>query len=158
MTSATIPGLNGTDGTPPTEHSELLAWVREVAELTQPDRVVFADGSDEEWERLTDQLVEAGRSPSQRGEEAELVPRQLRSVRRRARRVPHLHLLREADRRRPHQQLDGPGRDADPHDGSVPRQHAWSHLYVVPFCMGPLGAEDPKLGVEITGLRVRRRL
>ncbi|WP_251014756.1 hypothetical protein, partial [Rhodococcus qingshengii] len=53
MTSATIPGLNGTDGTPPTQHKELLAWVQEVAELTQPDRVVFADGSDEEWDRLT---------------------------------------------------------------------------------------------------------
>ena len=60
MTSATIPGLSGTDGTPPTRHSELLAWVQEVAELTQPDRVVFADGSDEEWDRLTTQLVDAG--------------------------------------------------------------------------------------------------
>ena len=59
MTSATIPGLTGTD-TAPTSHGELLAWVREVAELTQPDRVVFADGSDEEWDRLTAQLVEAG--------------------------------------------------------------------------------------------------
>ena len=38
----------------------LLAWVREVAELTQPDRVVFADGSDEEYERLAAHLVEAG--------------------------------------------------------------------------------------------------
>jgi phosphoenolpyruvate carboxykinase (GTP) len=24
-------------------------------------------------------------------------------------------------------------------------------MWVVPFCMGPLGADDPKLGVEITG-------
>jgi len=47
MTSATIPGLD----TAPTNHQGLLAWVEEVAELTQPDRVVFADGSDEEWQR-----------------------------------------------------------------------------------------------------------
>ena len=56
MTSATIPGLD----TAPTKHEGLLAWVREVAELTQPDRVAFADGSEEEYERLAAQLVEAG--------------------------------------------------------------------------------------------------
>jgi phosphoenolpyruvate carboxykinase (GTP) len=56
MTAATIPGLD----TAPTKHKELLAWVSEVAELTQPDRVVFADGSVEECARLTEHLVEAG--------------------------------------------------------------------------------------------------
>ena len=56
MTAATIPGLD----TAPTKHKGLLAWVQEVAELTQPDRVVFADGSDEEYERLAAQLVDAG--------------------------------------------------------------------------------------------------
>ena len=56
MTSATIPGLDDA----PTTHAGLLAWVQEVAELTQPDRVVFADGSAEEYRRLCDQLVEAG--------------------------------------------------------------------------------------------------
>src|SRR4029077_19082516 len=54
--AATIPGLD----TAPTKHKELLAWVSEVAELTQPDRVVFADGSDEENARLCDQLEAAG--------------------------------------------------------------------------------------------------
>ena len=56
MTAATIPGLD----TAPTKHKGLLAWVQEVAELTQPDRVVFADGSEEEAAKLTAQLVEAG--------------------------------------------------------------------------------------------------
>ena len=60
MTSATVSGISGTEGKPPTEHAELLAWVQEVAELTQPDQVVWADGSDEEWDRLTTKLVEAG--------------------------------------------------------------------------------------------------
>src|ERR1700759_3599244 len=56
MTAATIPGLD----TAPTKHKGLLAWVQEVAELTQPDRVAFADGSEEEFERLATHLVEAG--------------------------------------------------------------------------------------------------
>ena len=44
----------------PTSHRKLLAWVREVAELTQPDRIHWCDGSDEEWTALTDLLVDAG--------------------------------------------------------------------------------------------------
>jgi phosphoenolpyruvate carboxykinase (GTP) len=44
---------------PPTSHSGLLAWVRDVAELTQPPRVLWADGPDETWDRLSAELVEA---------------------------------------------------------------------------------------------------
>src|SRR5437763_8120751 len=56
MTALTIPGLDQA----PTKHERLLSWVRDVAELTTPDRVVWCDGSQEEWQRLTDQLVAAG--------------------------------------------------------------------------------------------------
>ena len=54
--TTTVPGLD----TAPTTHSGLLAWVRETAELTQPDRVEWVDGSAEEWTRITDLLVENG--------------------------------------------------------------------------------------------------
>ena len=36
---------------------ELAKWVRDIADLTQPDEVVWCDGSDDEWERLTGLLV-----------------------------------------------------------------------------------------------------
>jgi phosphoenolpyruvate carboxykinase (GTP) len=56
MTEATTHGLAIT----PTTHPRLLAWVREVAELTTPDRIYWCDGSDTEWQWLTSELVQAG--------------------------------------------------------------------------------------------------
>ena len=47
-------------GAPSGTAPALLSWVLEVAELAQPDRVVFTDGSDAEWTRLTESLVAAG--------------------------------------------------------------------------------------------------
>jgi phosphoenolpyruvate carboxykinase (GTP) len=44
----------------PTSHAGLDDWVRGIAELTQPDRVEWCDGSEQEWERLTSLLVEQG--------------------------------------------------------------------------------------------------
>src|SRR5660397_164964 len=55
-TASTIAGLDQA----PTKHQKLINWVREVAELTKPDRVEWCDGSDEEWDRLTSMMVEAG--------------------------------------------------------------------------------------------------
>src|ERR1700743_4034972 len=56
MTAVTIPGLDQA----PTTHARLLTWGREVAELTTPDEVVWVDGSQAEWDRMTAKLVAAG--------------------------------------------------------------------------------------------------
>src|SRR5882724_11938158 len=44
----------------PTRHPGLLAWVHEIADLTRPEQIVWCDGSDAEWARLTEELVGQG--------------------------------------------------------------------------------------------------
>ena len=44
----------------PTTHQGILAWVNEIAELTQPDSIHWCTGDAAEWEQLTNALVESG--------------------------------------------------------------------------------------------------
>lgn len=147
MTAATIPGLDKA----PTKHKGLLAWVQEVAELTQPDRVVFTDGSDEENARLSDKLVAAGtftklnedKKPnsylalSDPSDVARVESRTFICTERELDAGPTNNWKAPAEMRATMTEL---------YRGCMRGRT----MYVIPFCMGPLGAEDPKLGVEIT--------
>ncbi len=44
----------------PTENTKLLDWVEEIAELAQPDRVEWCDGSADEYDRICRLLVDQG--------------------------------------------------------------------------------------------------
>ena len=59
MTATTDAPTSSTGGAP-TSHQGILAWVTEIAELTQPDAIHWCTGSDEEWAELTAALEATG--------------------------------------------------------------------------------------------------
>ncbi len=147
MTAATIPGLDSA----PTKHEKLLAWVREVAELTQPDRVAFADGSEEECAALSDQLVAAGtfkRLNPEKQPNSFLALSDPSDVARVESRT-FICSEREIDSGPTNNWMD-PAEMREIMTGLYRGCMRGRTMWVVPFCMGPLDAEDPKLGVEIT--------
>ncbi|HVG05201.1 MAG TPA: phosphoenolpyruvate carboxykinase, partial [Burkholderiaceae bacterium] len=53
--------LSGAVTVPPyVKNRKLETWVNDIARLTQPSRVVWCDGSQQEYDRLCDELVAAG--------------------------------------------------------------------------------------------------
>jgi len=148
MTATTsIPGLEQA----PTEHPRLLAWVHEVAALTTPDRVVWCDGSAEEWRRLTDELVAAG-TLVRLNEAHKPNSFWARTDPTDVARVEERTFICSAD-----ESDAGPTNNwVDPVEMKATMTELYRGcmrgrtMYVIPFCMGPLTAERPMFGVEIT--------
>ncbi|MFI5782789.1 phosphoenolpyruvate carboxykinase (GTP) [Nocardia sp. NPDC051570] len=133
----------------PATHRGVIDWVREVAGITMPDRIVWCDGSRREWDRLTAELVANGTFV---GLDAKPDSFWCASDPGDVARVEDRTFICSED-----QASAGPTNNwVDPSQMQAEMIEHYRGamvgrtLYVIAFCMGPLAAAEPKYGVQIT--------
>ncbi|MEV7547293.1 phosphoenolpyruvate carboxykinase (GTP) [Streptomyces sp. NPDC089915] len=144
----------------PTTHQELISWVDEIAAITQPDRVVWCDGTEAEYERLCEELVAKGTfkkldetkrpnsyyAASDPSDVARVEDRTFICSEKEEDAGPTNHWKAPSEMKA---LFTGEGGFAG-QEGIFRGSMKGRTMYVVPFCMGPLGSELSAIGVEIT--------
>ena len=136
---------------PPTDYRELVDWVRGIAELAQPDYIHWADGSEAEWTRLTDLMVEAGTLVRLSDEKLPNSFAAFSDPEDVARVEERTFICTKTEK--------GAGPTNNWEDPTAMKETLTKRfngamrgrtMYVIPFVMGSLDAQKPQYGVEIT--------
>ncbi len=134
-----------------TKNLKLQAWVSEIAALCQPDSILWCDGSQEEYDRLCDGLVQSGTftrlNPVKRP--GSFYSRSHPDDVARSEERTFICSNRKDDAG-PTNNWREPGEMKAFLTGLFKGCMRGRTLYVVPFSMGPLGSDIARIGVQIT--------